>query len=193
MQSPQSPQPGLPSDADLVAACKEGKVEAYEQLYRAHGGRMKSIAYHFLRNTSDAEDAVQEAFLKVYRSVNRFKGGAAFSTWFYRVLVNTCYDMMRRRRRRHSEPADDETSESPLDTIRTEAEDHPLRLTLEKSLLKLPFRNRTVFLLFEVEGFKHREIAELLGIPEGTSKTLLFEARRALQRTLWQSSGAGRY
>jgi RNA polymerase sigma-70 factor (ECF subfamily) len=180
------------SDAELVAACKEGKVEAYEQLYRAHGARMKSIAYHFLRNTSDAEDAVQEAFLKVYRSVNRFKGGAAFSTWLYRVLLNTCYDMMRRRRRRHSEPADDETGENPVDTIRAVAEDHPLRLTLEKCLLKLPFRNRAVFLLFEVEGFKHLEIAELLGIPEGTSKTLLFEARRELQRTLSPTSGAGR-
>jgi RNA polymerase sigma-70 factor (ECF subfamily) len=182
----------VPSDAELVAACKDGKVEAYEQLYRAHGARMKSIAYHFLRNTSDAEDAVQEAFLKVYRSMNRFKGSAAFSTWFYRVLLNTCYDMMRRRRRRPSEPTEDETGETTVDTIRAEAEDHPLRLTLEKCLLKLPFRNRTVFLLFEVEGFRHREIAELLGIPEGTSKTLLFEARRELQRSLWQNSGAGR-
>ena len=122
-----------------------------------HAPRMKSIAWNLLKNTGDAEDAVQEAFLKIYRGAKTFRGGAAFSTWTYRVLVN------------------------PAAPTRT---DHPLRLALEKAVTRLKPRHRAVFLLFAVEGFTHGEIGRILGIPEGTSKTFLFEAKKTLQRRL---------
>jgi RNA polymerase sigma-70 factor (ECF subfamily) len=178
------------SETALVEGCKQGKLHAYESLYEAHGERMKSIAYNILGNTSDAEDAVQEAFLKIYRKANQFRGGSAFTTWIYRVLVNACYDSMRKRQRRGTELGVGESGEPVFPVSGAERRDHALRLTLEKSLKQMPERNRTVFLLFEVEGFKHGEIAEILNIPEGTSKNILFEARKALQRKLLESHPA---
>jgi RNA polymerase sigma-70 factor (ECF subfamily) len=143
---------------------------------------MKSIALNLLGNVGDAEDAVQEAFLKIFRGAKTFRGGAAFSTWTYRILVNTCYDALRRRRSRPaaSVAAGDREAAVAADP----GADHPLRLALEKAVARLKPRHRTVFLLFAVEGFTHGEIARILGIPEGTSKTFLFEAKKKLQRWL---------
>jgi len=172
------------SDEELLGVAGRGDLEAFERLYEKHGGRMKSIAANLLGSVSDAEDAVQESFLKVYRGAATFRGGARFSTWIYRILLNTCYDSMRRRRRRPEgeDPAD--SSDARLD-LPAAGSDHPLRLELEDSLSRLPERPRTVFLLSAVEGFTHRELGEVLGIPKATSRTLLFEARRELQRLLW--------
>lgn len=188
MQSHQDPETRAPNDPELVAACKGGSLEAYEQLYRLYEPYMKSIAYHFLRNTSDAEDAVQEAFLKIYRGMGCFQGEAAFSTWCYRILLNTCYDMMRQKRKLPTNPAGERQREDLAALAGTMDSDHPLRLTLDRCLQELSLRKRTVFLLFEIEGFTHREIAGLLDIPEGTSRTLLFDAKKDLQKALWQAS-----
>ena len=145
---------------------------------------MKSVAANLLRNPADAEDAVQDAFVKVFRGAAAFRGKARFSTWIYRILLNTCYDALRGRRRR---PADDsEARESEPARLAAPAVDHPLRLDLEESVAGLAEKPRTVFLLAAVEGFSHAEIGEILGVPEATSRTLLFEARRALQRSLWR-------
>ena len=108
---PDQPRPpGPPASGEAAAAaagedqllesCRRGDVAAFERLYRMHGERMKSVALNLLRRESDAEDAVQETFLKVYRGAASFRGGAALSTWIYRILVNTCYDLLRRRKRR---------------------------------------------------------------------------------------------
>jgi RNA polymerase sigma-70 factor (ECF subfamily) len=144
---------------------------------------MKSVAYNILGNPSDAEDAVQEAFLRAYRGMAAFKGTAQASTWVYRILVNACHDIGRQRRRRRDENELVPEDQLPASTARA-ATDAPLRLTLEKAVAALRPRHRDVFLLFEVEGFLHREIAEILDIAEGTSKSLLFEARRELQSAL---------
>ncbi len=183
----ESEGPGGPRDdeARLLEGCRAGDVAAFERLYEAHGARMKSIAANLLGNPADAEDAVQECFLKVYRGAASFRGTARLSTWIYRVLVNSCYDMLRKRRRRppeaRSEPAAAGAGREPA----APASDHPLRLSLEACVRDLDPRRRAAFVLFEVEGFTHREVGDILGVPEGTSKTLLFEARRQLQRRLW--------
>ncbi|HWZ84624.1 MAG TPA: RNA polymerase sigma factor [Thermoanaerobaculia bacterium] len=148
------------------------------ELYETHGGRMKSIAMNLLGNASDAEDAVQEAFLKVHRGAARFRGGSSLSTWAYRILVNACYDMMRRGRRRPESPLPDEA------TLARAERDHPLRLAIEKALTRLEPRERAAFLLCEVEGFSHKEAGEILAVAENTSRTLLFRAKRRLQREL---------
>jgi RNA polymerase sigma-70 factor (ECF subfamily) len=160
-------------------------IAAFEELFRSHGGRMKSVAMNLLGNTSEAEDAVQEAFLKLYRSLASFKGESQLSTWLYRILVNTCYDIGRRRKRR-PEPAP-ATDEQRRPDPPAPAHDHALRLTIERALERLPELQRSVFVLFEVEGFKHREIAEILEIPEGTSKHALFTAKRELQERILAS------
>src|SRR5438046_9619750 len=95
-------------DARLAQACAEGDTRVFEEIYRGHSDRMKSIAYNHLGNVSDAEDAVQETFLKVHRAASTYNGESAFGTWLYRVLINTCYDALRRRQRRIQEaPIDD--------------------------------------------------------------------------------------
>lgn len=168
---------------DLVEDCKSGSLPAYEHLYLSHAPRMKSIAFNLLGNTSDAEDAVQEAFLKIYRSVVNFRGQSAFTTWIYRILVNTCHDIRRSKHfKEQMRSVDPEAGEKEDALMRTA--DHPMRLALEKCLNDLRPRDRTVFLLYEVEGFKHSEIAEIMGIPEGTSKNSLFDAKRELRRML---------
>lgn len=148
---------------------------------------MKSVAMNLLGNPSDAEDAVQDAFLKLYRGLAGFKGDSALSSWLHRILVNACYDIGRRRKRRtevtEPEPAGDRPAFDPP----APGADPSVRLTLERSLDRLPRLPRTVFVLFEVEGFKHREIAEILDIAEGTSKHALFAAKKELQSLILTS------
>ncbi len=148
-------------------------------LYETHGERMKSVAMNLLGRRSDAEDAVQEAFLRVHRGASRFRGGASLSTWAYRILVNACYDMLRRSRRRPESALPDDASFSP-----GEPRDHALRLAIERALSRLDERERAAFVLCEIEGFSHREAGEVLDVPENTSRTLLFRAKRRLQRQL---------
>ncbi|HEY3123191.1 MAG TPA: RNA polymerase sigma factor [Thermoanaerobaculia bacterium] len=184
---PDSDRPGGPQDDKaLLEECRAGNVSAFERLYEIHGARMKSVAANLLGNLADAEDAVQDCFLKVYRGAASFRGTSRLSTWIYRVLVNSCYDMLRKRRRYPLEArAEGETLVSSREPV-TPASDYPLRLSLEACVKDLEPRRRAAFLLFEVEGFTHREVGDILGVPEGTSKTLLFEARRELQRRLWK-------
>lgn len=166
-------------DVRLARACAAGDTVVFEDIYRTHGERMKSIAYNHLGNISDAEDAVQETFLKVHRAASTYNGESAFTTWLYRVLINTCYDALRRRQRR--------IQEAPIEDILTTERagasvDDAKRMTLRKMLSELPEQRRTVFLLFEVEGLTHAEIGEVLGISEGNSKWILFATKKQLQQ-----------
>ena len=168
----------------LLEGCRAGRPEAFERLYEQTGARMKSLAANLLGNTADAEDAVQETFLKIYRGARGFQGSAAASTWAFRILLNTCYDALRRRRRRPEElPA------NGLELQAAVGADHPLRLSLEKAVGELPERERSAFLLVEVEGLSHREAADVLEVPEATSRTLLFSARGRLKRKLATAAG----
>ncbi len=170
-------------DAALAAGCQSGDLRAYERLYAMHGARMKNLARNVLGNTTDAEDAVQETFLKVQRGIAIFRGQSSFVTWTYRILINTCYDA-RRSRLRKKEIA----NEDPEETLRPEPRApgaHPsLRMALERALAKLTQHQRDVFLLYEVEGFRHAEIAGMLEISEAASKNTLFQAKRNLRQML---------
>ena len=92
--------PGLQAysgdEHDLLQGCKQGNLSAYESLYTSHSGRMKSIAFHLLGSRPEAEDAVQETFLRVYRAVEAFEGASGFAAWMYRILINCCYDLVRK-------------------------------------------------------------------------------------------------
>lgn len=179
-------------EADLAQACRDGNMAAYEQLYAAHGQRMQSVARNLLGNAHDAEDAVQEAFLKVHRSIGNFRGQSALSTWIFRILVNSCYDLRRKRLRRQETPEEDlvpeNQSESRWDPPAPATADHPLRMALETSVAQLTDDQRRVFVLFEVEGFSHAEIAEMLGISEAGSKNRLYQAKMNLRRLLTESA-----
>jgi RNA polymerase sigma-70 factor, ECF subfamily len=173
-------------DAELLAACRAGNLAAYERLYQAHGARMKSIARNLLGNAHDAEDVVQDVFLKVHRSIGSFLGQSAFSTWIYRILLNCCYDVRRKRLRRQEAPEENMAPEGSFDPPAARA-DHPLRLMLERSVAKLGEDQRKVFLLFEVEGFSHAEIAQMMDISETASKNRLYQAKVNLRRFLTET------
>ena len=173
-----------PDDLQLAAGCAGGDSDAYAEVYRRFGERMKSIAFNHLGNIADAEDAVQETFVKLHRAARGFTGEAAFSTWLYRILVNTCLDMIRKRRRR--------IQEAPIDDVLTGvragiAVDDAKRMTLKKLLAELPEQRRRVFVLFEIEGLSHAEIGEILDITEGNSKWILFATKKQLKEK-WKAS-----
>ncbi len=165
------------TDSDLLAGCRRRDVRAFEQVYQAHASRMKSIAFHITRNRQDAEDAVQEAFLKLYRSIDGFHGQSAIGTWLCRILINVCYDLQRKRRR-EVDPEDQAAPERATPGEPTAA------VALRQALDRIDARRRLVFLLFEVEGMRHSEIASILETPEGTCRAWLFEAKRDLKRIL---------
>jgi RNA polymerase sigma-70 factor, ECF subfamily len=170
-------------DAALAAACRSGNLHAYERLYTLHGTRMKNLARNLLGSTVDAEDAVQETFLKVQRSIAGFRGQSSFVTWTYRILINTCYDA-RRSRLRKKEVANDDSGETPRLEPRAPVAHPSLRMALERALASLTRHQRDVFLLYEVEGFRHAEIAGMLEISETASKNTLFQAKKNLRQLL---------
>jgi RNA polymerase sigma-70 factor (ECF subfamily) len=170
-------------DASLAAGCRAGDMAAYERLYTLHGARMKNLARNLIGNSVDAEDAVQETFLKVQRKIESFRGQSSFVTWTYRILINTCYDV-RRGRLRKRETASDETTEAPRPEFRAPGAHPSLRLALERALAELTRHQRNVFLLYEVEGFRHAEIAGMLEITETASKNTLFQAKKSLRQML---------
>lgn len=172
-------------DLRLAASCAAGETRAFEEIYRRFGERLKSVAYNHLGSIADAEDAVQETFLKVHRAAATYTGEAAFGTWIYRILVNTCYDLLRQRKRRAAEAPMDEIPEAVART--SAAVDDMKRMALRKMLADLPEQRRSVFTLFEIEGLSHAEIAEILNISEGNSKWILFATKKELQKQ-WKES-----
>jgi RNA polymerase sigma-70 factor (ECF subfamily) len=171
--------PEHPTDAQLAEECRRGNLRAFELLYQQHAGRMKSLAFRLVGSRADAEDAVQEAFLKVHRALTGFEGNSSLTTWIYRILLNCCYDALRKRQRlAETAPPADFASHSKV----------PMKLALERALSLLNERQRIVFLMFEVEGLKHSEIAAILEVPEGTSRSWLFEAKCQLKRILTETA-----
>jgi RNA polymerase sigma-70 factor (ECF subfamily) len=167
-------------DRRTAAQCASGDTAAFERVYRTHGEKMKSIAYNHLGNVSDAEDAVQETFLKVHRAASTYSGEASFSTWMYRILINTCYDALRKRQRRPEDQEDETSFVRPGKSV-----DDTKRIALRKMLSSLPAQRQSVFTLFEIEGLSHAEIANVLGITEANSKWILFSTKKQLQE-LWK-------
>ena len=166
-------------ETELVAACRRREIRAFEQVYLEHGGRLKSIAWRILGNRPDAEDAVQEAFLKLYRGMDAFHGQSSLGTWLCRILINACHDVARKRKAEAGGDAERGTAE-----LKNQL---PLKVALDEALGRIHPRHRMVFLLFEVEGLRHAEIAAILEIPEGTSKAWLFEAKKELKRMLTET------
>jgi RNA polymerase sigma-70 factor (ECF subfamily) len=177
-------------DAALAAACQAGDLGGYERLYATHGARMKNLARNVLGSAVDAEDAVQETFLKVQRSIASFRGQSSFLTWTYRILINTCYDVRRSRLRKKEVTTDDDSEETPRMEPRAPGAHPSLRMALERALGKLTRHQRDVFLLYEVEGFRHAEIAGMLEITEAASKNTLFQAKKNLREMLEPPRGS---
>lgn len=173
----------FPSPPDLVARCQAGDVDAFETLYRRHASRIYTLACRMAGSPEDGEDLLQEIFLQAYRKLGSFKGDAAIGTWLYRLALNHCLDYVRGRQakmKKQTDTLDAETSFEPA-----ARRDTPIaRLDLERAIAKLPEGCREAFVLHDVEGFDHKEVGNLLGIAEGTSKSQVFKARLKLRAYL---------
>jgi RNA polymerase sigma-70 factor, ECF subfamily len=183
------------SERQLIEMAQTGDKQAFAQLYETHKRRVYAICLRITRDQSEAEDCAQEAFLQCYLRLSTFRGEAALSTWLYRLTVNV---VLMRLRSTHVRPVSLDTSgrvedsgESamlnvcPVDDLRlTGAVD---RIALHRALRRLPAGYRTIFLLHEVEGKAHSEIARELGCSIGNSKSQLHQARLRLRRFLRRS------
>lgn len=180
------------NDLALAKACQHGDLAAYERLYVLHGARMKNLARNILGSSTEAEDAVQETFLKIQRRIASFRGQSSFVTWVFRILVNTCYDARRSRLRKKEVSQQDEADGTlPRPELRAPGGHPSLRLALERAVAELTRHQRDVFLLYEVEGFHHAEIAQMLEITETASKNTLFQAKKNLRQMLEPPRGSG--
>jgi RNA polymerase sigma-70 factor (ECF subfamily) len=169
-----------------VERCLRGELGAFEALYKAHSGRLYSLACRMLGNTADAEDLLQEIFLSAHRKLESFRGDSALGTWLYRLAMNQILDHVRSRAgrtRQLTDGLDDATSIADAGAHRL-ADRAIDRIDLERALAELPEGSRAAFLLHDVEGLEHREVADVLGIAEGTSKSQVHKARLRLRGLL---------
>jgi RNA polymerase sigma-70 factor (ECF subfamily) len=175
------------SDRDLAARCRRGEVVAFEELYRRHSGRLYTVACRITGSAADAEDLLQDVFLQAFRRIDSYRGEAALGTWLYRMAVNACLDHLRSRGGRERKVTDFIEDVEGLEPVASPSwrPDRALdRIDLESAISRLPPSYRAAFVLHDVEGHEHHEVADMLGIAEGTSKSLLHKARLRLRAFL---------
>ena len=167
---------------DLVARAAAGDQMAFRDLYRQHAGRVYALCLRLTGDARDAEERTQDVFVRLWDKLGSFRGESAFSSWLHRLAVNVVLNERRTtgRRERRVTPVEDPGSLEKSRGNQTEG----LTIDLERAIAELPDGAREVFVLFDVEGYGHGEIAELVGIAEGTSKAQLFRARRLLREKL---------
>ena len=166
-------------DGLLVRAAAGGDRQAFEALYRRHGGRIVALCRRMAGSADVGDELAQEAFVRAWRALPSFGRRAAFGTWLHRIAVNVCLDH-HRGQGSHAEVGLDELPSHPAGRA-----SHPgVAVDLEAAIAALPTAARRVFVLHDVEGLRHREIAELTGMAVGTSKAHLHRARRQLREVL---------
>ena len=174
-------------DLELIAGARAGDRNAARRLYERHAPRVYRLIYRSVGDEELAREYTQDTFVRVFQRLDQFRGESAFSTWLHSVAMSMLFTGLRRMRRlraRERELAMASSYPAP-----TESSDPHLRDRLQAELERLPLRLRVPVVMHDVEGFTHREIAEALGIPEGTSKARLAEARSRLREAL---AGIGR-
>lgn len=176
-------------DTALIERYLRGEVAAFEELMTAHEDRVFAVCLRMLRDREAALDATQETFITVFRKVDRFAGRSAFSTWLYRVAVNTCYDQSRRTRRHSVEPLP-ESNDPPDSSAEDAYHAVELRPDLEAALDALPGEFRAAVVLSDIEGLALQTVAEILNVPIGTVKSRVFRGRRLLAESLGNLPGA---
>ena len=161
----------------LIMRAKSGETAAFELLYRQHVRQVYSLCYRMTANIAQSEELTQEAFIRVWQKLELFNGQSAFSTWLYRLVTNVVISQMRRKNL--LDPQDDFAA--LLDKRAGNQSDTGIAMDLEAAILQLLTGARQVFVLHDVEGYKHSEVAAMLEIAEGTSKTQLHRGRKLLR------------
>jgi len=188
------------NDRELVKRAQKEDKEAFEELVRRHQARVFAVAGGILRNKEDVEDIAQQVFLKAYFSLKRFDQRAAFSTWLYKITVNECWDLLRKRKVRpllyEADLSEEQArqygaSEEKEEQAQDVSERLEKRQELERLLDCLEERDRMMLVLKEVQGFSVEEIAEILGINGNTVKVRLFRARQRITERVRRRRAAG--
>jgi len=184
------------SDKVLVSRASRGDEIAFSELVTRHYRRALSVAFGLLKDRHDAEDVVQDAFVRVSTRLGDFEGASSFYTWLYRIVVNLSIDLIRRRQRDRRAPVEDEAGRDALQAEHQlwphfdathpgrQAERHELAGHLRQALTLLPEIHQAVLLLRELEGMSYQEIAKALRVKKGTVMSRLFHARRSMQEHL---------
>ncbi|HET6928738.1 MAG TPA: sigma-70 family RNA polymerase sigma factor [Candidatus Acidoferrum sp.] len=178
-------------DSEVIRRAQEGDANMFESLYKSHCRRVYALCLRMVRNTAEAEDLTQEAFLLLFRKLHTFRGESAFSSWLHRLVVNTVLMHLRKK----SLPAismeaafgpDDDTARSRMDIAASDLllEGSIDRINLGRCIAQLPEGSREIFVLHDIQGYQHNEIAEMLGRSEGVSKSQLHRARKRLRELL---------
>lgn len=196
--APSTAESSEPAEAEVVERARAGDHEAFRVLVERYQGRVYRLALRVMRDEEQARDVSQEAFLKVYRSLDRFEGRSSFYTWLYRLVFNLCLDAKRRDRSARHVEWDEESALGAVDSAADavdpkrqeeaapggELERAELRAQVASAVDALPEDARRTFLLREVDGLSYAEIAKALGIPKGTVMSRLHYARRRLRGAL---------
>jgi RNA polymerase sigma-70 factor, ECF subfamily len=183
------------SEAEALAQAKDGVAAAFEYIYKAHCQRVYGLCLRMMKNPAEAEDLTQQVFLQVFRKLSTFRGESGFSTWLHRVTVNIVLMHMRRKKPTELLAGDLEgrtsSGESPRehDSGDTSMFGAIERLNLMRAIRKLPCGYKQIFLLHDVIGYEHNEIAGLLGCSTGSSKSQLHKARKRLRCLLQGEPG----
>jgi len=192
--SPTSKAESREADTQMVLAVREGDTTAYRGLVEKYQTRVYQMVYGMVRNQEDARDLTQDAFVKAYDNLHRFRLESSFYTWIYRIASNVAIDFLRKQKRRGTTEFDEQIASRDADggMVEQHHQDSPSK-TLERKRLysrimdameQLPEDQRQVILLRELEGLSYKEIAEVMEIPEGTVMSRLYYARKKLQKML---------
>ncbi len=191
MSSEKLTAPKAVPEAQLIARAQRGDEEAFEALFEAHKRRVYTLCLRMTGNTAEAEDLTQDAFLQLFRKISTFRGESAFSTWLHRLAVNVV--LMHLRKKGLQQISLDETEDSQGETVRRDYGQPDPRLAmsvdrigLNRAIGELPPGYRAVFILHDVEGYEHNEIAEIMDCSVGNSKSQLHKARMKLREWLLQ-------
>jgi len=186
--------PKAASETQLVARAQQGEEEAFAALFEMHKRRVYSLCLRMTGNTAEAEDLTQEAFLQLFRKISTFRGESAFSTWLHRLAVNVV--LMHLRKKGLQQISLDEVDSSQDEPVKRDYGDNDRRLmgsvdriSLSQAIADLPPGYRTVFVLHDIEGYEHNEIAEIMNCSVGNSKSQLHKARMKLRDWLRQNEG----
>lgn len=181
-----------PTDLELAQKAAAGDMASFEQLYHRHMRRVYALCLRMTANATEAEDLTQEVFTHLFRKIGSFRGESAFTTWLHRLTVNLVLMHFRKRQSRPEFTSQDE--ETPDEIVRGTENPNTMpvidRLALEKAITQLSPGYRSVFVLYDVEGYEHEEIAQMLGISVGTSKSQLHRARLNLRKLLRKQTDA---
>ncbi|MFQ5604945.1 MAG: RNA polymerase sigma factor [bacterium] len=170
----------------MIARCQNGERQAQFELYQTHKDWVYNIAFRMTHHKQETEDICQTVFLHVFKKIHGFRGEAALSSWLYRIAVNTCINHLRKEKKRKAKIVQEfsDFNKNKIQENAGENEQFSLKPFLEKGIGALPQGYRMVFILHDIEGYNHKEIAEMMNIAEGTSKSQLHKARKELRQFL---------